>query len=500
MEDRGEGTRGDGWIAMVLGVVYLGLYGLTLCPIVYWYDSAEFVTAAFTLGIPHPPGYPLYTLIGHVFTWLPIDPALAINWMSAVFASVTVGLTFLICRRLGLYRAPALVGAATLGGGKLFWANAVVAEVYCPGLAFTALVFYLLLEARDRSRLGLTLLAAWVAGLGLGVHMSIATLGLGFALLVWAHDTPVAAPGDLRRLLRRDGVARRLGRSLSALGLTALGSLIFLYLPFRAAQSPPLNFGNPSSWDRFKWVVSGGTYKGWFVNDLGTATRLGALFEAFREQLLLLGVVLALVGVLWLWRRRPLECLAMLLMSVGNVGFFFRYEVHDLAVFFLPTTMLTCCFVAAGAQALVFGIGRVVTTGRALAMRRLVSAALLAFAVVLAVGNYRSVDMSDFSETEQYIDSMVSELPEGAIVLNFTTPSEWKLDAVFGMYTQKVLGARADVEVVNVIARGPGVVGAAFASGRPVFAYVPVQVLAQRFVLEPEGPAFRVLPRSVSKP
>ncbi|MEM7434125.1 MAG: DUF2723 domain-containing protein [Myxococcota bacterium] len=500
MEDRREGTRGDGWIAVVLGLAYLGLYSLTLCPVVYWYDSAEFVTAAFTLGIPHPPGYPLYTLIGHVFTWLPIDPALAINWMSAVFAAVTVGLTFLICRRLGIGRAPSLVGAATLGGGKLFWANAVVAEVYCPGLAFTALVFYLLLKARDESRLGPTFLAAWVAGLGMGVHMSIATLGLGFALLVWAHDTPIDTPSDLRRLVHRDDVVRRLGRGLSAFGMTALGSLIFLYLPLRAAQSPPLNFGNPSSWDRFKWVVSGGTYKGWFVNDLGTAARLGALFEAFREQLLLVGVAVAVVGVLWLWRRRPLECLAMLLMAIGNVGFFFRYEVHDLAVFFLPTTMLACCFVAAGAHALIWGIGRVVTAGRARAMRRLVTAALLAFAFVLAVGNYRAVDMSHFSETEQYIDSMVSELPEGAIVLNFTTPPEWKLDAVFGMYTQKVLGARADVEVVNVVARGPAVVGAAFASGRPVFAYVPVPILMQRFALEPDGPVFRVLPRSASSP
>ena len=44
--------------------------------------GAEFVTAGVTHGITHPPGYPLYTLLGHLFTWLPIEPATAVNLMS----------------------------------------------------------------------------------------------------------------------------------------------------------------------------------------------------------------------------------------------------------------------------------------------------------------------------------------------------------------------------------------------------------------------------------
>jgi hypothetical protein len=86
---------------------------------------------------------------------------------------------------------------------------------------------------------------------------------------------------------------------------------------------------------------------------------------------------------------------------------------------------------------------------------------------------------------------MVSTLPDNAVILNYTTPPEWKLDAVFGMYVQKVLGQRTDVDVVIPI--NPGLVQSALQSGRPVYAYVPVARLARDFELAPEGPVFRVL-------
>ncbi|MEM8606540.1 MAG: DUF2723 domain-containing protein [Myxococcota bacterium] len=499
----GEGSRAariDGWIAAIVGLGYLVLYLLTLCPIVYWYDSAEFVTAAFTLGIPHPPGYPLYTLLGHAFTWLPIEPALAVNFMSAAFAALAVSLVYLIGRQLGARPGSAFVGAGVFGGGKLFWANAVVAEVYCPGLAFMAAVLYLLLRAREGRRFSFVLAASFLAGLGLGVHMSIATLGLGFVLLVWAFDARIDRPADLAELVRLQGFRARFGRTALAGVAAAAGGLIFLYLPLRASQKPALNFGDPSTLDQFVWVVSGGTYKGWFADELDLVARVRGIFEAFQEQLLLLGLLLAIVGVVWLWRRRPLDVLAIGLMVVGNVGFFFRYQVHDLAVFFLPTTMLASCLVACGAEASIGLVARAVSPTKQAAMTRLVEGALIGFALLLAIGNYRDVDMSGFGETEEYIASMIQELPEAAIVLNFTTPPEWKYDAVFGMYVRKVLRQRTDVEVVSVPAYGPRVVSSALASGRPVYAYYPLPMLNDQLLLEAEGPAFRVRRREVTSP
>ncbi|MFZ1864495.1 MAG: DUF2723 domain-containing protein [Polyangiales bacterium] len=481
----------DASIAATVGLVYFGLYLLTLCRTVFWYDSAEYVTAAVTLGIPHPPGYPLYTLIGHLFTLLPIDPAIAVNAMSATFAAIAVALTYLVCRRLGVGRVPAGLGAATLGGGKLFWANAVVAEVYCPALAVVALVLYLMFRSREEENFRLTALASFLAGLGLGIHLSIATLGLGLALLVWGFGTPVGQLRDFRPLFARRELGARVRRSLVAGVMALLGSLVFLYLPLRAAQNPPLNFGNPSNLARFRWVITGGTYKGWFSQDLDRFRRAGAIAAAFNEQLLFVGSALAVIGIVWLWRRRALECASLLLMTVGNVGFFFRYQVHDLAVFFLPTTLILCCLASAGAQGVIDAVARVVSKARATTMQNITKTALVLFPAALAMGNYRAVDMSNFKETDQFIAALVNGLPRGAVILNYTTPPEWKLDAVFGMYVQKVLQERTDVDVV--IAVDPNVAPAAMRSGRPVYAYAPVAQLARNFELAPDGPLLRVL-------
>ncbi len=165
-----------------------------MCRAVYWYDSAEYVAAAVTIGIPHPPGYPLYTLIAHTFTWLPVNPAIAVNAVSAVFGAVAVGLSFGAGRALGLQRAPALFAAALLGAGTVFWGNAVVAEVYTPGLAVFFTVVWLLARGVREDRPLLLVGASALAGAGMGVHMSIATTGLGLGLLVFATGLPIEAP------------------------------------------------------------------------------------------------------------------------------------------------------------------------------------------------------------------------------------------------------------------------------------------------------------------
>lgn len=462
----------DSMTAAGLGAGFFALYALTLCRTVYWYDSAEFVTAAVTLGITHPPGYPLYTLLGHVFTWLPLQAATAVNLMSAAFAGLAVGLVFGIGRRLDLDRIPAATGAATLGASGLFWSNAVVAEVYCPAVAVSALVLYLLLRALAEQRFSLALAASFVAGVGLGIHMSVATLGLGFAMLVWLHG-------------------ERVSRLLAAAGATIAGSFVFLYVPLRAAQSPPLNICDPSSPGQFLWYLSGGAYRYLFGGDASFLERAVAIGGFFQEQLTWVGLALALGGIVSLSRRRTKVCLALLLMAVGNIAFFFNYQAHDVEVFLLQTTMVLCCFVGAGVQALIDEVAKVVTPARAALATRLVAGAFMLFPLQLVYVNYASVDMSDFAETEPFIHAAVDSLPENAVILNFTTPPEWKRYAVFGMYAQLVLGERPDV--THIMAPDLRRVARDFDPETPMYLYAPIEMMAYFFEIEAEGPFLRIV-------
>ena len=115
-------TRPDYGIALVAALATLWLYLQTLSPTITGEDSGEFITAAYTLGIPHPPGYPLYCLIGHLFTKLPWgEVAWRVNLMSACFGAGAVFVVALIVAYLTRNRVAApFRGAAALLSALLY--------------------------------------------------------------------------------------------------------------------------------------------------------------------------------------------------------------------------------------------------------------------------------------------------------------------------------------------------------------------------------------------
>ena len=107
-------------VALVLSAAAFGLYLFTAAPDLGLVDSAELALTCATGGVPHPPGVPLYRLLGGLFANLPVStPARALNLMSAFFAALAVGATFLAAERLLAFRdtagalRPRMLAAAT---------------------------------------------------------------------------------------------------------------------------------------------------------------------------------------------------------------------------------------------------------------------------------------------------------------------------------------------------------------------------------------------------
>ena len=86
----------------VVSLAVLVLYVLTLAPSTAMWDTSEYITAAYTLGLPHPPGNPLFVLIGRVFAILPIAKTVAqrINLLAALCSEISAGMWFLITERV----------------------------------------------------------------------------------------------------------------------------------------------------------------------------------------------------------------------------------------------------------------------------------------------------------------------------------------------------------------------------------------------------------------
>ncbi len=132
----------------------------TLLPSVgYSGDTAKFQFIGKILGIPHPPGYPLYIMLTYFFGKLPIgNLAYRINLMSAIFASLTVALLSITVLRITGNSIVAFLTALIFGFSRTFWSQAVIAEVYTLNACFLAAVILLLiLWGQDRRPVFFTL-------------------------------------------------------------------------------------------------------------------------------------------------------------------------------------------------------------------------------------------------------------------------------------------------------------------------------------------------------
>jgi hypothetical protein len=167
------------------------VYLRTLAPTTSFWDCGEFITCSYLLGVPHPPGAPLYLLIGRLFSMIPFasDIGYRVNLFSALASGLTIALTFLtIVRFIQIWRGrptsaedrwlvygSAVVGALSFAFTDTFWFNAVEAEVYAISMLFTVAVVYLALLWWEKADQPIAdrylLLIAYLFGLAIGVHL-----------------------------------------------------------------------------------------------------------------------------------------------------------------------------------------------------------------------------------------------------------------------------------------------------------------------------------------
>lgn len=481
------------WPAVALGLVFFALYAATACPGVYWYDSAELVAAGVNLRVPHPPGYPLYVWTAHVVTRLPLDPAWALNLMSAAFSALNVALCFALSRRLGASAVGAVLGACALGLGPTVWDNATIAEVYPPALT-AILCTWLLIEAGlDDPRPTKLWAAAGVAGLGLGYHPFVASLGLGFAWLVLTAGIGDGDRRSLRRLLETDGrgVARRIGVGVVA-GLVALaGASQYLWILSRLAESPDLITTPAPGWTGFWWYVRGGNYPSFFQTGRDfRALHAAQIGGALLAGTAYLGLPLAVAGIVRLARTRVRWALALSLGVVGNVAYFFDYHVHDLEVFVLPSIVVLCVAIGPGFDALV---GRLETASETPGRARRLAVGLMAAALVSTpiLHGFRGVRPTDRS-AQRWLDRVSRDLPPNARLVHWTSPYEWRSYTVFHLYGQQLQGRRPDVRVVEQ--PHPVQLDQAVRAGRPIYVFSPAAGNFTPYPMIEEAGVWRLVP------
>lgn len=308
-------VRGLDWVlaGLCAGFV-LGVYLSTLPPTVTGEDSGELIVAAYTLGVPHPPGYPIWCLLAHPFTYIPIG---SVGWRvalsSAVFASMAVFTLYFLALKVGHSRAAGMAAALVFAFSGEFWEQSVIAEVYALNALFVALYFLLLVLWYETRKNGLLYIFALLYGLSLTNHNTMTLLGPVAVLFVLYVD---------REPWRR----WRLYASCVVLGFVGLS--VYLYLPIRSLADPPVDWGNPENWRNFREVVQRKQYAFMFTEDPRTLERFAGQFMEFLRQYTIQFTPwlagLPLIGLWLIWRNRPHRPVLGLLLAalfVLTIGF-----------------------------------------------------------------------------------------------------------------------------------------------------------------------------------
>ena len=320
--------RGDWAAGAIVAALAAILYGVTAARDLVLGDTPELMTAAATLGVAHPPGYPLFTMLGHLFSLLPFGAVpFRLNLLAVVCGIGTVLMVYLTALRVSGSRAASACAALVLGSTPLFWSWSLVYEVFSLNNLLASAMIYLLAIWHDwPERTGFLAAATLVSGLALANHQTIVLLGPAVVFLLWRR----------RRVL----LARPRALAASAAAFLA-GLLPYLYLPWAAARNPVWNWGDPSSFANFLAVIMRQHYgSGHLTSEVNyqggspidRLLALGASFGVLAGLLLLLGAVQA-------WRQRRWYFWFSML-AFGFAGpFFVAYADMNLALPLLRTIL-----------------------------------------------------------------------------------------------------------------------------------------------------------------
>ncbi|MGC9399760.1 MAG: protein O-mannosyl-transferase family [Anaerolineae bacterium] len=352
-----------------LGVVFFTLYALTTARDVLPADSGEFQLAVAGWGVLHPPGYPLYTMLGAL--WVRLIPlgnvAFRLNLLSAVLASVTLILVTeavrLWARHWGASRSAAWTGglsaALLLGAAPTFWAQATTANIRMPTLLFIAWGFAALAHysaqtepASARTAADPALLSlALAVGLGVGHHPSLVFVALGWGVYL---------------LLVEPALLRKPRCWWQAAAVAALAWLVpQLYIPIRGGmQNVPLAGEGLNTWQGFWFHVLARGFAGdmfAFATARDLALRLPLLNSLFGLQFprwTLLGI-----GLAWFWllRRRWRLAMGLLVSWLAHTFVTITYRAPQTVEYLMPAYV---------PMAVVFGLGTAEVWRRASARPR----------------------------------------------------------------------------------------------------------------------------------
>jgi tetratricopeptide (TPR) repeat protein len=413
--------------ATIIAASLFAVYAAGACPTIYVGDSGELVTAVHLLGIPHPTGYPLYVLLGKLWTLaLPLG---SVAWRMSLFSSacaaLACALVYRCVERAGADRLAAGFAALLLAFAPSFWSQANIQRVYALGALFVVLATasaWRWYAERSGARLAL---AFFLCGLGATNHTFMAVYAVALGLFVLLCEP---------RIVRRPAEIARAGVAFAA------GLLPYAYLPIRSRADPPLDWGDPERLDAFLDVVLRRDFweRAWIETPADWIVIAGDYARSLGEETGWIGAALAAVGLL-VGRRRGWPVALFVLVMLGNVisqGLHgSRSDIFVWHRYYIPSYVML---------ALLAGLGCQVVTGAVLArLPRPARLLPLALPLAMLISGWPTHDRARYRIAEGFGEEVLRALPPGAHLIATDDNVLFSL-----LYMHFVDGKRPDMHLI----------------------------------------------------
>lgn len=405
-------------VAAALFLFFAGLYSFTASPGIQFEDTSEFVLSAMSLGVSHPPGYPLYNLLGRLFQFIPAGGAAFMLTLASVFLSAaSIAVLFAACRRFGMGVVASAAGAILFGVSRTFWSQSVIQEVYSLNTLINAGLLW-------------CVAAMLTSGGRAGIRQAAILVALS---AVNHYTTPVAfipLIAVVAFAARRTSPIRISQIVACAFSLVAI-LIVYSAIPLRAAANPLLNWRNPDTLAQFLLHIKRAQFGQWenqLAFDMTTYMKyLSSFVENLSVEFTALFVFMAFFGAALLLAEKKKVFNSLLWLFIAQsvlILFYVRFHANEAMfsvarVFFIGAYLVASVFVAAGIDRLSREAGKVGGS--------VIAAALILLLVIPLKSNFKDCDLRRETISSELGAELFKNLRRDSLFLlqgsHFTAPS-----------------------------------------------------------------------------
>lgn len=440
-------------IGFLLSAISFCVYTTTMCRSVGFTDSGELAVVACALGIAHPTGYPLFTLLGRCWIMVPftMEEIIRLNLFAALLTAVAVGIFFkasLAIRRAMTVFQPknrkrkdaneqrfilaSIIASLIIGFSTTFWTQSTTIEVYALHLVLVLLTIWMFIGGLEEQLTETRyispklILFAFILGLSFSNHMT----------------TILLAPGFLWLYFRTFGFCRESSlRIFKIVPFFLLGLSVYLYLPIRSSSFPVLDWGHPATAERFFWHVSGKQFRVWMFSGWGVVEKqLNYFVKNITSEFNFIIIVCIIIGLFGIFKRSRRLLKFFTLLFGTTIIYAINYDIFDIDSYFLLSYLVVGFIVA-------YGISFVIELieNRRSFLKIVFGIMFCALPIIQIISNWERVDETKNRIPQEFVEKTFSDLEPNAIVL----ASQWDYFISPSLYYQFIRHKRCDVTVVD---------------------------------------------------